>query len=136
MYEKLGELLNDRKLIDGTMPHRCEDWKDRKLQRYSEDVRKEYRRMADVIATAFEEYSVASVTTTDCANFLHDNFRTKHNTANKYANVLRKMFKFAISSKGLREDNRATSSICRTMRRSEARSFPRMLQLRRYGMPQ
>jgi integrase len=105
MYSKLGELMRDKKLVDGTMPSLCADWKDRKLDRYSEEVQKEYRRMADVIATAFEDYTVADVTTKDCADFLRDNFRSKHNTAQKYANVLRKIFKFAISERGFRQDN-------------------------------
>ncbi|GJH39390.1 hypothetical protein CBA19CS91_41555 [Paraburkholderia hospita] len=105
MYSKLGELMGERKLVDGTMPSLCADWKDRKLDRYSDKVQKEYRRMADVIATAFDEYSVADVTTKDCADFLRDNFSSKHNTAQKYANVLRKIFKFAISERGFRQDN-------------------------------
>jgi len=105
MYTKLGELIGNKKLVDGTMPSLCEDWKDRKLGRYSDEVQKEYRRMADAIAVAFEDYTVGAVTTKDCADFLRDNFKSKHNTAQKYANVLRKIFKFAISERGFRQDN-------------------------------
>ena len=105
MYTKLGELLRDKKLVDGTMPSLCEEWKLDKLGRYSEEVKKEYKRMADVIAMAFDEYTVANVKTKDCADFLKLNFKGKPNTANKYANIMRKMFKMAISEKGYREDN-------------------------------
>lgn len=87
------------------MPSLCAEWKDRKPGRFSDEVQKESRRMADTIALAFEEYTVATVTTKDCADFLRDNFRSKHNTAQKYANVLRKLFKFSISERGLRQDN-------------------------------
>ncbi|WP_168661849.1 hypothetical protein [Paraburkholderia sp. SG-MS1] len=105
MYSKLGGLMGGRSLVDGTMPRLCADRKDRKLDRFSEEVQKEFRRMADVIAAAFDEYAVARVTTKDCADFLRDNFRTKRNTAQKYANVMRKMFKLAISERGFRPDN-------------------------------
>ena len=104
-YSKLGERIGNRKLVDGTMPSLCEAWKDRKIGRYSDEVQKEYKRMADAIAAAFEDYTVAQVTTKDCAGFLRDDFKSKHNTAQKYANVLRKMFRFAISERGFRQDN-------------------------------
>ncbi len=105
MYTKLGELIGNKKMVDGTMPSLCEDWKSQKLERYSEEVQAEYRRMADVIATAFEDYTVVQVTTKDCADFLRDNFKTKRNSAVKYANILRKMFRYAISERGFRQDN-------------------------------
>ncbi|WP_143040682.1 hypothetical protein [Paraburkholderia caballeronis] len=104
-YSKLGERIGNRKLVDGTMPSLCEAWKDRKLGRYSDEVQKEYKRMADAMAAAFEDYTVAQVTTKDCADFLRDDFKSKHNTAQKYANVLRKMFRFAISERGFGQDN-------------------------------
>lgn len=120
MYSKLGELMGERKLVDGTMPSLCADWKDRKLDRYSDKVQKEYRRMADVIATAFDEYSVADVTTKDCADFLRDNFSSKHNTAQKYANVLRSSNSRSASVASART-TRATNLTSRSTRRSAAR---------------
>jgi len=105
MFRKLSELLSNKTLQDGTMPYLCAEWQARKLSRYSGDVRKEYKRMADQISKAFDDFDVAAVTTKICADFLRQNFVGKSNTARKYANVLRKMFRFAISELGLRRDN-------------------------------
>ena len=105
MYEKLGQLLRDRKLVGGTMPNLCEEWKQHKLGRYSEEVRKEYRRMADFIADKFEEFNVAEVRSVHITQFLRKHFAGKNNTAQKYVRVLGKMFRMAISEMGLRDDN-------------------------------
>lgn len=105
MYDKLGFLMREKKLVGGAMPNLCEEWKARKLARYTPAVRKEYERMADFIADKLEEFTVADVKTRTISIFLHKHFVGKNNTAQKYVNVLRKMFKLAISEMGLREDN-------------------------------
>lgn len=53
MYTKLGQLLQDKVLVSGTMPNLCAEWKKNKLGRYNTDIRDEYGRMADVISEAF-----------------------------------------------------------------------------------
>jgi len=105
MYEKLGFLMREKKLIGGTMPNLCEEWKRSKLSRYTPAVRKEYERMADFIADKLEEFTVADIKTRTISIFLRKYFANKANTAQKYVAVLRKMFKLAISELGLREDN-------------------------------
>lgn len=105
MLTKLGELLGEQKLITGTMPYLCAEWKANKLGRYSAEVQKDYGRMADAVSAAFSAFTVAQVKTKTCADFLRVNFADKPNTAQKYANVLRKMFRYAISEMGLRDDN-------------------------------
>lgn len=105
MYSKLGVLMKEKKLVSGTMPNLCEEWKARKLTRYTPTVRKEYERMADFIADRLEEFTVAEVKTRTISIFLRKYFSDKANTAQKYVQVLRKMFKLAISEMGLREDN-------------------------------
>lgn len=105
MLTRLGQLLGEQKLITGTMPYLCAEWKANKLKRYSAEVQKDYGRMADTISEAFTAFTVAQVKTKTCADFLRANFADKANTAQKYANVLRKMFRYAISEMGLRDDN-------------------------------
>lgn len=105
MYEKLGFLMKEKKLVSGTMANLCEEWKSRKLGRYTPAVRKEYERMADFIADKLEEFTVAEVKTRTISIFLRKHFAGKNNTAQKYTNVLSKMFRLAISEMGLREDN-------------------------------
>ncbi|WP_181321446.1 tyrosine-type recombinase/integrase [Pandoraea apista] len=105
MLTRLGQLLGEQKLITGTMPYLCAEWKANKLKRYSANVQKDYGRMADTISEAFAAFTVAQVKTKTCADFLRANFADKANTAQKYANVLRKMFRYAISEMGLRDDN-------------------------------
>lgn len=105
MYDKLGFLMREKKLVSGTMANLSEEWKTRKLGRYTPAVRKEYERMADFIADKFEEFTVADVKTRTISIFLRKYFADKSNTAQKYVAVLRKMFKLAISEMGLREDN-------------------------------
>ncbi|AJG18773.1 tyrosine-type recombinase/integrase [Cupriavidus basilensis] len=105
MFSRLSELFTDKRLVDGSMPYLCTEWKARKLKRYTDSVQSDYGRMADTISESFRDFFVANVTTKACADFLRDNFSDKANSAQKYANVLRKMFKMAISELGLREDN-------------------------------
>ncbi|MDR5736176.1 tyrosine-type recombinase/integrase [Caballeronia sp. LZ025] len=105
MYERLGFLMREKKLTSGTMPNLCEEWKQRKLARYTPAVRKEYERMADFIGEKLEEFTVADVKARTITIFLRKYFAEKHNTAQKYVAVLRKMFKMAISEMGLRDDN-------------------------------
>ncbi|PUA18941.1 hypothetical protein [Glaciimonas sp. PCH181] len=48
------------------------------------------------------------VTTKSCADFIRASFKDKPNTARKYGGLMHKLFKFAISELGLREDNPIT----------------------------
>ena len=57
------------------------------------------------IRAMLEEFNVADVKTRTISIFLRKYFADKNNTAQKYVQVLRKMFRLAISEMGLREDN-------------------------------
>lgn len=105
MYQALGKLLSDRKNDEGSMPSICAEYKANKLGRYSKDTQEQYARYLDMIADDFEDFYVGQVTTKDCADFLRLNFKDKPNTAQKYANLMRRIFRYAISEMGLRQDN-------------------------------
>ena len=105
MLAALAALLSDKVGTQGTMPHLCNEYKTHKLGRYTEEVQAQYRQYLGQIATAFEDFAVAQVTTKDCADFLRVNFADKANTARKYGALMRRLFRYAISALGLREDN-------------------------------
>ncbi|MBF8177209.1 tyrosine-type recombinase/integrase [Herminiimonas contaminans] len=105
MLQVLGQLLQDKKSIAGSMPDVCNQFKLIKLGRYSTETQATYRNYLDTIATAFEDFSAAQVTTKSWAEFLRDNFADKQNTAQKYTALARRLFKFIISELGLRQDN-------------------------------
>ncbi|MFZ6813594.1 tyrosine-type recombinase/integrase [Undibacterium sp. Rencai35W] len=105
MYAALSTLLNGKVLQEDSMPYLCSEFKANKLGKYSVDVRKQYASFLDVIANDFEEFTVAQVTTKNFADFLKNNYKNKHNTAKKITALAAKMFKYAISEMGIRQDN-------------------------------
>jgi integrase len=105
MLSALAVLKNDKLGTEGTMAHLCADFKTKKLGRYTDEVREKYGQYLDKIADDFEAFSVAQVTTKACADFLRNHFAEKANTARKYAALMRQLFRYAISTLGLREDN-------------------------------
>jgi integrase len=105
IYQPLAKLLGDRKNDEGSMPFVCAEFKASKLKKYSKNTQAQYSQYLDVIAEEFEDFAAAQVTTKECAGFLRDKFKDKSNTAQKYAALMRKLFKFVISELGLRQDN-------------------------------
>lgn len=107
IYAPLARLLGDRKNEAGSMPHVCAEFKAKKLKKYGKETQAQYGQYLDTIADAFEDFQVAQVTTKSVAEFLRDRFGNdgKHNTAQKYAALMKKLFKYVISELGLRQDN-------------------------------
>lgn len=105
MHLALGALMQVAVASTESLRHVCNEFKEHKLHRYSEETRATYGRYLDVIAEAFTEFDASQVTTKSWAQFLRANFSDKPNTAQKYTALARKMFKYCISELGLREDN-------------------------------
>jgi site-specific recombinase XerD len=105
MLVALAALLGDQRSIAGSMPFVCDEFAANKLQKFVSETQAQYKQYLSVIAGVFEEFQAAEVTTKDCADFLRGKFKGKPNTAQKYAALMRKLFRFAISELGLREDN-------------------------------
>lgn len=105
MLAALGALLGDARSIEGSMPYVCAEFGANKLARYGDETKAAYRRYLHVIADDFEMFHAADVTTKDCAAFLRNNFKDKANTAQKYAALMGKLFRYAIAELGLRKDN-------------------------------
>ena len=105
MLGALAAIKSDKQATLGTMPNLCAEYKANKLGKYTPDVQDQYRQYLTVIARDFEEFTVAQVTTRACAEFLRNNFGEKANTARKYGALLARLFRYAISGLGLREDN-------------------------------
>jgi integrase len=109
MYAALAKLLDDSVLNQESMSYLCEEYVKHKLHEYSKETQDQYKSFCKKIAANFAEFNVDQVTTKDCADFLRHNFKAtdkaKNNTAKKYAALLRKIFIFAISELGLRQDN-------------------------------
>jgi integrase len=105
MLTALAALIGGPSSIPGSIPFLCADFKASKLKKYSADVQSQYSQYLDVIADEFEEFHASEVTTKEFADFLHDRFVDKPNTAQKYGALARKLFKHAISRHGLRKDN-------------------------------
>ncbi|MBA5686171.1 tyrosine-type recombinase/integrase [Rugamonas apoptosis] len=99
----LGDSDDDGEV--GTMPALCREYKLNKLKRYSPEVRGQYGAYLDFIAQDFKDFGVAQVRTRDCAQFLRNHFKDKHNTAKKYARLMKKLFRYAIAEHGTRDDN-------------------------------
>lgn len=105
MYASLAKLLGDNALSHESMPYLCDEFKKYKLDEYTEETQKTYRSYCKKIALAFNDFNVAQVKTKDCADFIRHNFKSTPNTAKKYAALLGKIFIYAISELGLRQDN-------------------------------
>lgn len=87
------------------MPFVCAEFKANKLGRCGKDTQAQYSQYLGVIAEGFEDFHVAQVTTKACAEFLRNKFKGKPNTAQMYAALMRKLFKYVISELGIRHDN-------------------------------
>lgn len=105
MFNALATLLGSKTHVEGTMPHLCAEFKAKKLAKYTKEVQDQYARFLDVIADDFEAFQVSEVTTKEFADFLHTKFADKPNTARKYGALASKVFKYAVSGLGLRQDN-------------------------------
>jgi integrase len=105
MLAALAALKSDKRGTVGTMVHLCAEFKAKKLGKYSEETRKQYSQYLDIISSDFEEFTVDQVTTKHCADFLHNHYAEKANTARKVSALLGKLFRYAIGIMGLRQDN-------------------------------
>jgi integrase len=105
MLTALGKLLGDRGADKAGMPHLCQEFRARKLGKYSEEVRKQYAAYLALIADDFEDFQVKEVMTRDWSEFLRNNYAGKANSAKKITALASKLFRYAISEFGLREDN-------------------------------
>lgn len=105
MLLALGALLQDKKSITGSMPYVCEQFRLHKLGRYSTETQAQYTQYLSIIADTFEDFAAAQVSTKSFADFLRAKFHDKPNTAQKYAGLARRVFKYVISELGLRHDN-------------------------------
>lgn len=105
MLAALAVLKSDKLGTEGTMVHLCAEFKAKKLGKYTKQTQEQYAQYLAVIADDFEAFTVAQVTTKHCADFLHNNFAEKPNTARKYSALMGKLFRYAIGVLGLRQDN-------------------------------
>lgn len=137
MLVALSILIGGPASIEGSMPSVCAEFKANKLGRYSKEVQAQYSQYLNVIADEFEEFHAAQVTTKECAGFLRDNFKGKPNTARKYSALMRKLFKYAISELGIRQDNpidQLDLSDYETQRRTVLPSHEQIRMIRAAGM--
>ncbi|WP_288379792.1 tyrosine-type recombinase/integrase [uncultured Massilia sp.] len=105
MLNRLANLLGSKEHVAGTMPHLCAEFKAKKLRRYTKQTQDQYAQYLDVIADEFEAFLVIEVTTKEFADFLLEKFGDKPNTARKYAALASKLFRYAVSGLGQRQDN-------------------------------
>lgn len=137
MYTALGKLLDEKRLVSGSMPAACADFKASKLGEYTGEVKEAYERYLDVIATVFQDFHAAQVTTKDCADFLRAKYKGKANTARKIAALLGKLFRFIIGELGLRQDNpidQLDLGAYKTQRRTKLPTHEQIAAIRAGGM--
>jgi integrase len=137
MYTALGKLLDENRLVSGSMPAACAEFKASKLGEYSDEVKEAYERYLDVIAGVFQDFHVAQVTTKDCADFLRAKYKGKANTAQKIVALLGKLFRFIIGELGLRQDNPVDQldlGAYKTQRRTKLPTHEQIAAIRAGGM--
>lgn len=137
MLNALAGLIGGPKSIPGSMPFLCNDFKAHKLGKYSNEVQEQYSQYLDVIAEEFEDFHAGEVTTKDFADFLHERFGDKPNTAQKYGGLARKLFKHAISRHGLRTDNpidQLDLGDFETGRREVLPTHAQVIEIRQHGL--
>jgi integrase len=137
LYTELGKLLDEKRLIAGSIPFVCGEFKAHKLGEYTEETRKDYTRYLDLVASVFEDFHAAQVTTKDCADFLRAKFKGKANTARKVAALLGKLFRYVISELGLRQDNpmdQIDLGAYKTVRRTKLPTHEQIAAIRKGGM--
>jgi hypothetical protein len=105
MLNCLADLLGGKAHVQGTVPHLCTEFKLHKLGKYGWETQEQYTRFRDVIADEFDAFLVVEVTTKEFADFLREKFADKPNTARKYGGLASKLFRYAVSGLGLRQDN-------------------------------
>ena len=137
MLRAFAEFKGDKRLVEGSMPHACAEFKAKKLARYTQETIEQYSRFLDVIADEFEEFHASQVTTKECADFLHQKFADKANTAKKYTALMGKLFRFIIGTLGLRQDNpvdQLDMSDYQTQRREVLPTHDQVKRIREAGM--
>lgn len=139
MHAALAAILTDKRADEGTMPYVCAEFKANKLKKFGTETQAQYSQYLDVIADVFEDFTAAEVTTKNCADFLRGKFGNegKHNTAQKYSALMRKLFKYVISELGLREDNpidQLDLSDYETSRRETLPTHEQVRLIREHGM--
>jgi integrase len=137
MYAELAKVLDERQLIEGSMPFACAEFKANKLGEYTDTTREDYGRYLDLIAAVFEDFHAGQVATKDCADFLRAKFKGKANTARKVAALMAKLFRFIIGELGLRQDNpmdQIDLGAYKTQRRTVLPTHAQIAAIRAAGM--
>ncbi|WP_208280151.1 tyrosine-type recombinase/integrase [Massilia oculi] len=137
MLNRLAELLGSKTHVQGTVPHLCAEFKQHKLAKYSAETQEQYSRFLNVIADEFEAFLVVEVTTKEFADFLREKFSDKPNTARKYGALASKLFRYAVSGLGLRQDNpidQLDLSDFETQRRTVLLTHDQVQRIRAAGM--
>lgn len=97
LHTALAALLGETAKRAGDLKTHLDDFRRIHLPTLgSEIVRKEYGRMYDLVATAFEEFNAADVEPGDIEQFLADNFSGKLNAAGKYKARLSTFFAWCV----------------------------------------
>lgn len=106
MLQRLSRLMSGI-TTEGSMPYLCAEFKSNRIlkSRYSDETKLQYSAYLELIAHDFEEFHCSDVRTKDVADFLHNHYAEKANTAQKVAGLLRRLFRYAISVRGWRQDN-------------------------------
>jgi integrase len=105
MLSALGKLLGERRTNKAGVPYLCQEFRAHKLGKYSQDTQDSYRSYLAKIADDFEEFDVKDVMTRHWSEFLRNHYAGKANSARKITALARKLFRYAISEFGLRQDN-------------------------------
>lgn len=107
MLRRLADLLQGAKSLEGSMPFLCAEYKAERVtkSKYEQDTKDQYSAYLDRLSKSFEEFHCADVTTKDIADFLRHYYGDKPNTAGKVARLIKRMFKYAVSTRGWRKDN-------------------------------
>jgi integrase len=137
MLNRLAELLGSKTHVQGTVPHLCTEFKLHKLGKYGRETQEQYTRFLDVIADEFDAFLVVEVTTKEFADFLREKFADKPNTARKYGGLASKLFRYAVSGLGLRQDNpidQLDLSDFETQRRTVLITHDQVQRIRAAGM--
>jgi len=101
LYDALARL--HRPPSDSAMPAIVSAWKGAELGKYSPATKKEYERMAVVIAEAFRDFEVADVRPSDVADFV-DQWKDRPRAGNAYRSLLLLIMSYAVR-RGRRDDN-------------------------------
>ncbi len=139
MLRRLADLLGSAQTMEGSMPFLCAEFKAERVNKssYEKETKDQYGAYLDIIASAFEEFHCSDVTTKDIADFIRHYYGDKPNTAGKVARLMKKMFRYAIGTRGWRKDNpidQLETDGYETERRKVLLTHEQVQQVRQAGM--